>query len=218
VDLAALIDPQRDAVAGKWARTANGTALAGEPGIATRLEIPFQPPQEYDLKVVLSREAGDQELALILGREKEALHWMIGRDNLSTGFQLWAKDTDYINNPTVAHIPNCLENGRQYTVVIQMRKNEFHAFINGELRSSWRVGDAFGTLKSWTMPTPGLLGLGSSHSRAVFHSIHLLEITGKGQRVEAAAKRLPAQLEPPRRVDSEPVKAQRPPAPPTTDF
>jgi RNA polymerase sigma factor (sigma-70 family) len=227
VDLLALIDPARDAVAGKWWTWKRGAAggVSCSAGPAMRLEIPYQPPQEYDLKVELIRDSGKQDLDLILGRDGKALSWMIGRDNLTTGFQLWSRTSDFINNPTVARIPNCLTNGRTYTVVIQMRRNSFCSFIDGVLVSSFDVGDSFGVLKGWTMPTPGLLGIGANQSSATFHSIKLLELSGKGHPVEANPNRVPQEMtetiqRPVKRLvdpDAE-QKPQKPPKAPNTEF
>ena len=41
------------------------------------------------------------------------------------------------------------------------------------------------------MPTPGLLGIGSNNNNMVFHRIEVLDISGKGQAVEAQSKRMP---------------------------
>src|ERR1043165_846372 len=56
VNLLPLIDPNRDAVTGRWSLSANGLDCLKT--LTARLEIPYQPPAEYDLKTAFPRQAG----------------------------------------------------------------------------------------------------------------------------------------------------------------
>ncbi len=214
VDLMPLIDPERNAVAGQWSKLVDGTGVVCEPGVASRLVIPYLPPAEYDLKIVLERDFGIQDLDVILGRGGKSLQWMFGRDNCVSGFQLWAQDADGINNPTTSFTPSCLANGQPYTVVVQMRRNSFSAFVDGKLQSSWDMGDAFGMLKGWTLPVPGLLAIGANQSRASFKSIQLLELTGRGRPMKVE---LPKPQAAEAKAQPQP-QPQKPPKAPDTDF
>ncbi len=47
IDLLALVDPTRDAIDGQWVRRGSDLAASG----VAHLELPYQPPEEYDLTV-----------------------------------------------------------------------------------------------------------------------------------------------------------------------
>lgn len=49
LDLLALVDPAKDAVSGSWKTNEEG--LVGGPGDLTRIELPYEPPEEYDFRV-----------------------------------------------------------------------------------------------------------------------------------------------------------------------
>jgi hypothetical protein len=56
INLMALIDPRKDARAGIWVFEGNDLLTSAAPW--GRLEIPLVPPEEYDLRVVLTRRRG----------------------------------------------------------------------------------------------------------------------------------------------------------------
>jgi hypothetical protein len=62
VDLLAVIDPQRDGFKGTWTLDGQGLGSSAEP--TTLLQIPYQPPEEYDLLVSAERVSGDTELKI----------------------------------------------------------------------------------------------------------------------------------------------------------
>jgi hypothetical protein len=57
VDLLRLIDPQNDAVEGKW-HFEGQTLVSPATGRWDRIRIPFAPPEEYDLVVTAERKSG----------------------------------------------------------------------------------------------------------------------------------------------------------------
>lgn len=67
VDLLKMIDPEKDSVKGKWKLVA-GALLSPTPelGQGTILQVPYEPPEEYDLTVVLERKAGTNYLAIAM--------------------------------------------------------------------------------------------------------------------------------------------------------
>ena len=56
VNLLSLVDVQRDAVNGVW--TIEQRALASDRGKESRIQFPYQPPEEYDFRIVFTRTAG----------------------------------------------------------------------------------------------------------------------------------------------------------------
>jgi len=51
------VDLAQDTVEGDW--ILEGTSLISSPGQHVRLQLPVLPPEEYDLKVVLTRVGGE---------------------------------------------------------------------------------------------------------------------------------------------------------------
>jgi len=62
VDLLGLIDPSRDAVVGIWRKTEGVLVTSWLPNAF--LQIPYSPPEEYDLRVSCARLGGPESLNL----------------------------------------------------------------------------------------------------------------------------------------------------------
>src|SRR5204863_10125004 len=98
VDLLPYIDLSRDIVRGNW-RKDNGRIVAefGSNGV---LRIPYEPPAEYDFRIVFTRERGKCAVAQFLQREGRGFFWeMGGNDNVNAGFSL-INDKGSRENPT----------------------------------------------------------------------------------------------------------------------
>jgi hypothetical protein len=75
VDLSSQVDPKKDGVDGKWTRTGNEIGVAMD---ATRLELPYQPPDEYTYRIDFTAHAGDGAVYQGLAKEKKSLQWFFG--------------------------------------------------------------------------------------------------------------------------------------------
>lgn len=218
VDLMPLIDPNRDAVSGLWTRDANGALVSNEGSLA-RLEIPYKLPEEYDFKIVFTRQSGWDTIAQYIGHGKVNVFW---------GMAMWGNASNMFrcvnqwegHNPTTVWAKEFIENGKRFESVVQVRKNGYAAFINGKLVGSWDRGyrDAH-VPKSWVLPTPGALGLGVSKCQVVFHSLQLLEVSGAGAPIQVtASKRVEPLVEIPKTKVESTSTATKPPAPPQDGF
>lgn len=218
VDLMPLIDPERDAVSGAWKRNEQG-ALISDKGSVARLEIPYQPPEEFDYKMVFTRNTGWDTIAQCFAYNRSSLIW---------GMAMWGNELNMFRcvsafegtNPTSVWAKEFIQNGQRYESIVQVRKQGYAAFVNGRLISYWDRGSSGAHVpKEWRLPTPGLLGIGSSKSQTTFHSLQLLEISGAGSRVTVSA---------PKRVELAPARnavvppqdegVVKPPAPPRDGF
>jgi len=218
VDLMPLIDPERDAVSGQWERNAEG-ALVSDARSLSRLEIPYKPPEEYDYKMVFTRNNGWDTIAQCFSNGSKSLIW---------GMAMWGNELNMFRcvsgfegtNPTTVWAKEFIQNGRRYECVVQVRKQRYAAFIDGKLISHWDRGYAGAHVsKEWRLPTPGLLGIASSNSQTTFHSLQLLEISGTGTAVPAASSK---RLEPKRPAIVQPAtppdqSAVKPPKVPNED-
>jgi WD40 repeat protein len=149
-----------------------------------RVEVPYTPPEEYDVRLVFSRISGSGAVALILpasgGRSLsvELGGWL----NTSNGFQSYrgVRRPDHFGATTS---PRALENRRVYTLDVQVRKESVSATLDGRpfLPGSGQVELVDLTLDAcWALRTSGGIGLGSNASPAEFHRLDLLAVSGKG--------------------------------------
>ena len=179
VPLLPMVVPARDRVTGEW--RAEPARLSCGSLAFTKLRLPYVPPEEYDLRVVFTRRTGFGDVNLLLTHQRTPFLWAMGAvGNSIYGFGTingaWANA-----NPTTRHDSNCLENGRVYTVVVQVRKEGLWAYVDGRLKSSWMTDYRdMGSDENWSLPDPRFLGLGTYESPAEFRQIDLLEVSGKG--------------------------------------
>ncbi|MCX7826615.1 MAG: hypothetical protein N2689_13795 [Verrucomicrobiae bacterium] len=188
VRLLPLIDPARDAVLGRW-RMRDGALVCADNVQAARLLIPYEPPEEYDFRIVFKRTEGEQTVGQLFSQDEKPALWAMGHwGNSCFGFEM-VKGRSANNNPLTVWTPHCLANNRVYASVLQVRKNGVRAFLDGRLMNEWETdfSDA-SRQKLWKLPNERALGLVSDRAITVFHSVDVLEITGKGKLLKPAPK------------------------------
>ncbi|HLY73083.1 MAG TPA: hypothetical protein VKU80_03105 [Planctomycetota bacterium] len=94
VNLMRLIDPKRDAVTGEWSMDAGVLSNKGDNGVV--LQIPYQPPEEYDLHVVVRRLGSTDSVwtGLVIGNTQVAFvcdgypasNWVTGFEQVDGKF------------------------------------------------------------------------------------------------------------------------------------
>jgi hypothetical protein len=178
IDLLALVDPARDAVQGAW--TLENGRLVSDAGNASRLEIPYVPPEEYTFTVEFVRRSGNDAVNQIVPREGTVFVWQMGGgDNTVFG----------ISKTTAVRRERCLENGKVYASTVEVRKDRLTIWLNNEKLVDWRQGDRplamndDGRLRQDLLP-----GLGTRGSVTEFRRITLFEVTGKGRRLRPQGK------------------------------
>ncbi len=177
-DLLRLVDPAKDAVAGKW-QLSSGELISDKAGYA-RISIPYKPPDEYDLQVVLARQEGKDTVCLMLAGSGTNFAWMMGfYGNKRCGFAL-VKGHNAGDNPTSSE--GALKAGKDYTVLIQVRKDGVRASVDGQVVSQYKTDyKDMSMATGWSVGNTGCLGVGSFASPTVFRSIKVLEVSGKGE-------------------------------------
>lgn len=185
VNLMPLIDPARDVIKGTWKST-GGTLISGSERYE-RLQIPYEPPDEYDFRIVFVRTKGNGAVAQYISRTSRAAQWVMGVDqNKIFGFQT-VGGKDVVHNPLSVRSKACLQNGRISTSLLQVRRSGVKAYLDGKLISQLPTDFRdVGLPASWDMPNHSVLGLGSGESATEFQKIELLEISGKGRPMRRA--------------------------------
>ncbi|MCX6906839.1 MAG: hypothetical protein NTY01_02225 [Verrucomicrobia bacterium] len=188
VRLLPLIDPARDAVLGRW-RMRDGALVCADNVQAARLQIPYEPPEEYDFRTVFTRTEGEQTVGQLFSQDEKPALWVMGHwCNSCFGFEM-VKGRSANNNPLTVWTPHCLGNNRVYASVLQVRKSGARAFLDGRLMNEWKTdfSDA-SRQKLWKLPNEHALGLVSDRVVTAFHSVDVVEITGKGKVLNIAPK------------------------------
>jgi hypothetical protein len=149
-----LVDPAKDAAAGVWRAEKEGLVSAASS--RARVEIPWRPPEEYDLKVTFVRRQGSEEVAILLPWNGTVLVWVA---------------------------PRGLENGTVHTALFRVRKDGLASNLTAKRVNSLTSYAAPPPADAqWALRNPGLLGLGCDEGVVEFQSVQAIEISGKGTR------------------------------------
>lgn len=173
VDLLALIDPARDAVAGRW--TTAGGALVSDGYRFARIRIPYRPPLEYDFRIEFERVEGENDVTQIMPVGNQAVAWqMSGMDGRGWGFT----EVQGVNG--AVRFPPKIENGKRHVAEVRVRRDSVSAYFDGRLYRQIATGPSrFSVPERWAIGPP-ILGLGTCVSPTVFHKVQLVEVTGQG--------------------------------------
>ena len=188
INLLPLIDPEKDAVGeAKWTRVAEG--LMSDIGFFSRVEIPYQPPAEYDFRIVFTQmqkkmdangkpyQSGD--MFQVLQKDGCQFHWYMDRHGAWFAFDaVGGKPFDH--NPTSVRKEENLQLRRRYTSTVSVRKDSVKAFLDGQRITEWRP--EFGELNDglFGLRNKTVLGIGACNVQTLFHSIEVREVNGKG--------------------------------------
>jgi serine/threonine protein kinase len=176
VELLRLVDLSKDVVSGRWSRKSDG--LISEGGKPSRLQIPYRPPEEYDLRIVFARHTSNFCVNLILSQSGEPFTFVMHRDGYF-GFEKVAGE-DFHKNPTTKRFDGPLHKDQEYTVVVEVRRSGVKTFCEGFPLSRLDSYDTVAMNKDWKLPDPAALGLGTWDGGAEIKRLEIREVTGKG--------------------------------------
>jgi Leucine-rich repeat (LRR) protein len=178
LDLIPHIDPARDTVVGPW-RKENGKIYC-DGGENAVLRIGYEPPAEYDFRIVFIRSQAHCGTAQFLVTDSRGFFWdMGGYGGSHSGFATVSGKGSGDNPTRFAFVP---VNGTRYVSIVQVRKDRITAFVDGRKLSEWvpAMGE-INTDPGWCVDVPGLIGLGNCESQTTFESVQIREVTGKGR-------------------------------------
>ena len=181
IELLSRIDPQKDVVAGKWTVTTNG--LMSDLSPRARVQIPYEPPEEYDFQIVFTRLAcTNAGVSQLLPKDGRPFAWhLAAQGNTYFGFDL-VDGKWFQNNGTGVRVSECLKLHQRYTSTVAVRKSSVKAFLDGRFITEWRP--EMGPLSECPnnpLPNKSYLGFGSYQEQIVIHSATVREVTGKGK-------------------------------------
>jgi hypothetical protein len=191
LDLLEAVEPSLDALSGTWKR--EGEGIASEGVTRARLEFPYRPPAEYDLRLKLTPRSGTLDLALLLSRSGRPFGWRLLDPNQAealAGLDRVA-GAPMKANPTAKPVPGGVKYGQKLTLVAQVREGEIRVYLDGRLQTRWKTDGAdLSGPEGITLRSGESIGLGVAQARVLLQEAELIEVKGKGRfiRQKAAAK------------------------------
>jgi hypothetical protein len=141
-DLIKLIDLDKDQVAGKWTKDDSG--LKTSTTSFGRVQIPYIPGQEYDVKLVCQRSGVTDMIAV--GLVKGDAQFIVGIDGSTkvTASGLDRLDNKpFSDNETTAK-KTVLSNDKASTILIQVRDTSLVVQVDGNTLIEWKIKDKDG--------------------------------------------------------------------------
>lgn len=202
VNVLSQVDVAKDSVNGTWKMESG--ALKCDKGKETRLHLPYAPGEEYDLRVVFTRQEGGEGMVHFLTYAGKSFIFVLSSDYNKVAAFAMVKNQPSNANPSSVKLK--LENNRKYTLVVQVRAEGVRAFLDGKMVTEWLDYKDITTPSGWKFRSDTVLGLGSQNSKITYHSIDVLDQkgTGKTQRDVSAATTAVGNPAPP--AKTEPAK------------
>jgi len=152
--LTIISDPSKDAVEGAWKSQAS--MLVAPKSDHARLELPWKPPAEYDLRVTFVRREGQDDVAVVFPWKGQSFLWTT----------------------------RAIENGALQTVVFRIRKDGVASNLKSErVASSSTYAVPNPPDPKWALRDAALIGLGCSDGVVEFRSVEILDVSGQGARL-----------------------------------
>jgi len=178
IDLLQRIDPEKDAVQGTW-RSLDGKLVSPTDPYA-RLQVPYAPPEEYDLHLVVERNKQSPEsinLGLVAGGTRVMVFidgWDATRSCLGCLRGATAAEASYQGK--------ILEEDRPNTILCSVRKDRLTVIVNGKTIIDWEADYRRASLEPvWMTPHSKALVVGSYRTVYQISKILLVPVTGEGK-------------------------------------
>lgn len=184
VNLLQMVDPKRDAVHGNWSLDDGVLVDRGEQTLT--LQIPYQPPEEYDLYVAVKRVggtdsasvgvvvAGTQAVVCIDGYPTNGM-WLSGFEVLE-GKILRDQASPYKGKQLI-------EGEKPTPIVIQVRKTSLTLLVNGKRIASLEgVAGKLANRPDSGTPDPKALFVGGWNGKMGFTEIRITPLSGPGKK------------------------------------
>lgn len=184
INLLKMVDPKVDAIGGTWTME-NGALISGTEEWA-RIQLPYTPPEEYDLTVVTDRREGMDALGIGLGLGRTIFSvWVDGFPAKGGLTGLDQLDGMLLENNPASVKGKFLANSKPSTIVIAVRKSGVSVTIDGKTVLTWQGSySRLGKSPVWQQRDPKApLLVGAFGSRYYFTKILLAPVSGQGKKL-----------------------------------
>lgn len=181
VDLLKLIDPAQDTLSGPWTVDAKGLHGSATAGTRPQLLVPYLPPQEYDLTMVVQRKSGAHYL--ILGMMSGDARFSLVLDSWPDkgyvyGLQ-WVDGKFVIDNESAAKGKH-LHVGKPATVTCAVRRTGVSVTVDGKPILNWTAG--YDRLSTYAGAPPKGIFFELFESAYVISQLTVTPLSGEGTR------------------------------------
>jgi hypothetical protein len=180
VELLPLVNLDQDSVSGKW--SLEGGVLTSPKGYGARVQLPYSPPEEYDLTVVV--EPLDEPNGLILGQRSGGQRFLVllsyqsGETPVSAIENIDGKNVGNIST----HGGPVFVKGRPAQVICSVRKTGVHVQVDGRTVIDWTGKPSQLSLgEYWDTPNKETLFLGAYDCRYKVSRLTLTPRSGEGK-------------------------------------
>lgn len=184
VDLLHIIRPEKDVIRGgkDWRFAEAG--LVSPCAWLDWLMVPYLPPAEYDLRASFTRHSGKQMLAFFCTFGQKQFAFLVSEsENTLCGLERIGGRRVRPDNPSTRKLS--VQNGRRYTVLIQVRREGIGVSLDGRRIIEHRTnGSDLMLPPTWPDKQPPGLVIAAWRSRVVYHSLCVKDVNGRGTFVD----------------------------------
>lgn len=180
IELLPLVDPELDGVSGTW--TKGEGSLTAPKAYGARIELPYAPPEEYDLTLIV--EPLDEPNGLILGQRSGGQRCLVVLDyrpGETPQSAIENIDGRNVGNVSTVTGPLFVQN-RPAQVICSVRKTGITARVDGRTVIDW-TGDPkqLSLGEYWETPHKETLFLGAYDCRYRVSRVTLTPVSGAGK-------------------------------------
>ncbi len=165
---------KRDTVTGSWKLQDKKLISSGEHEFE-KFQFRQSLPAEYDFRIVFSRVSGNDSIVQVCPVGEQSIVWAIGCfGNTVMGFGE-VNGAGLQSNSTTVKKQSCLENRREYTSVVKVRKNRIEAYIDDKLIAELDTSDIkLSAGPQLGLPTAAGIGLVTNKSSTEFSAVEII--------------------------------------------
>jgi hypothetical protein len=183
VNLLRLIDPKQDGLDGEWAF--EGGALVSPAVPWARLQIPYTPPDEYELTVIAERKAGNNSLGigLVRGTTPFALH-IDGFPGIGGKTGLDTLDGMVLEKNPASVNGLFFKDNVASTLVVSVRRGGVTLTMDGKVILNWQGNyNRLSQSPVYKAKDSRMMLVGAYESKYHITRMTLVPITGQGKRL-----------------------------------